>query len=797
MLKNYLRVALRNLLKNKIYSFINITGLAVGMACCILILFFVRDELSYDNFHQKAERMYRATMEATYGGQHFEIAVTPSIVAPMLQREFPEVENTVRLYNATKFGPVVVRAGDKQLQEKRFYYADSTLFNIFTFPMIYGDPQTALVRPNTIVLTQSTARKYFGDENPLGRSININNTWDFEITGVMQDIPHNAHLQFDLAASYTTLRQNWAVNETWESANLFTYFLLKENQSIAMMEEKLPALIDRSLGEGFKAAGNSINVNFMPVQRIHLYSQLEGETNSDIVYVYIFSIIAILILLIACVNYMNLATARSARRAQEVGLRKVLGAFRKQLAGQFFGESALVTFLALVFAIVLVHLVLPFFNLLSGKQLVINYLEMPLLIPALLGFCILVSLIAGSYPALFLSAFQPIKVLKAGTSSRVRSSFRNKLVVFQFVVSIALIISTVVISNQLDFFRNKKLGFDKEQVLILNINDKALRQDYPALKKELLQHSGVVSVSATSGYPGNVLGGYTMSAQGLAEMDFPSVVGLTVDGDFVETAGIELIAGKGLPKTYNPEQGYFYLINEAALKRIGWQKDEAIGRWVNLHGGRRGELVGITKNFHFASLHSAIEPLAMFLSPKSYDYDYLLVKLNTSDIRHTVNLIEQTWEKMVFHRPFEYTFVDQEFEALYRSEDRLSQIFILFTGLAVLIACLGLLGLISFTAEQRTKEIGIRKVLGASVSSIVVLLSKDFLKLVFISIFIAVPIAYLAMQQWLQEFAYRIDIGISTLVFSGILALLIALLTVSYQSIKAALSNPAKSIRYE
>jgi len=798
MFKNYFKIAIRNLMRYKAYSFINISGLALGITCCLLILLYVQDELSYDRYHENSDRIYRVISESSHKGRTSRQFATPSIVGPILKREFPEVEQTVRLYPAWR--PVIMGHSDRLFQEKRFYYADSTIFDVFSLQFILGEPKTALVRPNTIVLTKSISQKYFGDDNPLGKTLTRDNARNFEVTGIIEDISENSHFHFDFLASYASLEANWAKNEVWDTANFLTYLLLHDGHALSAIQSKIPALVQRELGEQLNVRGETLQIHFEPLTEIHLHSGLSipGETNGNITTVYAFVAIALLLLLIACINYMNLTTARSARRAREVGVRKVLGAFRGQLSRQFFGESVFTTLFALVLAVFLLEVFLPVFNYLSGKQLVITYFDNPFILIILLGTGVLVSVLAGSYPALFLSAFQPILALKSTPSEKTHKfAFRNKLVVFQFVISIVLIVATLVVKNQLEYVRNKKLGFDKEQIVVLPIRDQALQQSYPILKTELLQNPDILNAAATDGYPSNQQAGYSAAAEGLQENEYPLSAGMIVDPDVIETLGLELIAGKGFPESYIPEHGYFYVINEVLMNRLGWRAEEAVGKWINLESGRKGTVVGVAKDFHFTSLHSQIQPLAMFTSPKSGDYDYLLVKINSRDFRKTLGFIEQKWQAIAPHRPFEFAFLDQEFDALYRSEERVGQLFFVFAGLAIAIACLGLFGLASFTAEQRTKEIGIRKVLGASIPEILLLLSKEFTRLVAIAFVVALPFAYISMNSWLQNFAYRIDIGALTFIFAGVVTIAIALMTVSYQAIKAALANPVEALRYE
>ncbi len=796
MLKNIFKTAIRNFSRNKAYSLINISGLAIGLSCCILIILYIQREVSYDKFHEKADRIGRVIVEYEFQGEGSKQLSTPSIVAPLFQREFPEIERTVRFYPPWR--SAVVRYNQKVFQEDRFYFADSAVFEIFTFPFVAGDPATALNRPNTIVITESTARKYFGDENPIGKTLQRENDWPFEVTGVLQDLPDNSHIKLDFLASYASLPFNWAKNETWNSANFRTYLLFKTPQSRASLESKLPDLIQRERGEQLAASGTTVKLHIQPLTRIHLHSQLRGETNGDIANVYAFSAIAVLILLIACINYMNFATARSAQRGREVGMRKVLGAFRSHISWQFFAESAITTTIAFVLAVILAEILLPFFNEMFGETLRLELLNNNFLLIALFAVGIIVSLISGSYPALILSRFQPVNVLRgSGSKQASRTSFRDKLVVFQFLVSIALIAAAFVVHDQLQFVRQKKLGFDKEHVLALPMSDSVLRQKKETLISELTRHENVLSASAVDGYPSRLSAGYRLAAEGLNEDQYPLAGGMAADKNVLKTLGIELIAGQGFPENYVPEQGYFYVINEALLKQIGWNADDAIGKWVNLLGNRQGILVGVARDFHFTSLHQEIQPLAMFLSPKQNDYTYLLVKIAPGNPQETLTFIEQKWREAAPHRPFAFSFLDDQFDALYRADARIGQLLVSFSGLAIFVACLGLFGLAAFAAEKRTKEIGVRKVLGATTANVVALLSKDFVKLVLIANIIAVPLTWYAMNNWLQEFAYRIELGWGVFALAGGLTLFIALFTVSFQAIRAALANPIQSLHYE
>ena len=788
MFTNYLKIALRHLARHKGYAAINVTGLAVGTACCLLILLYVRDELRYDRHHEHADHIVRVLV----GDQQ---VMTPTAVAPVFKQAFPEVEATARLYPLGQFRPVVVRYGTLAFEEAGFYYADSTVFDVFTLPFVAGDPQTALVRPNTLVLTTSTARKYFGDENPLGQVVQVDAGIDYEVTGVLEDLPATSHVQFDVLESFASTR--WAEREIWNTANFYTYLRLTDARAARSLRSKVTALLDRIRQSPSGGIGEDYALTLQTLTDIRLY--FEGR----ITYVYLFGAIALLILLVACANYMNLATARSARRAREVGIRKTAGAYRGQLARQFFGESALMVFGALVLAVLLAEALLPIFNTVSGKQLAFRYLDDPLLLPALLGLGVVVSLVAGSYPALLLSSFRPAQVLKGMLQATTRGAlFRRVLVVFQFAVTVFLIAATAVVYRQLDYIRTKNLGFDKEQVVVLSIGDRALRETYKTLKAELLQHPNVLHTSAIHSIPGYQRSGYGMTAEGLdldeGEGETMLVGGIPSDKDVVETLGLEVLAGPGFPKleSYTPEPGrYVYLVNETLIRQVGWSLDEAVGKRINLMSNRQGEIVGVFKDYHFLSLHQDIYPQAFFIEP--WQFAYLMVKIGPGDVAETLAAMEATWQRLAPHRPFVYRFLNQEFDTLYRSDEQTARILSAFALLAVMIACLGLLGLASFAAERRTKEIGVRKVLGASVPQVVLLLTKDFTRLVLAAFVVAAPAAYFGATWWLENFAYRVEISWPIFLVAGLAALGVAFLTVSYQSIRAALTNPATSLRHE
>ena len=804
MIKNYLKIALRNLRKHKGYTFINITGLAVGLACCLLIVLFVRDELSYDRYHDNADQIYRITLDALLGEQEIHGPISPAPMAQALVSDFPEVVQATRLF--TFRDETLVRYEDNRFVEERFFFGDSTFFEVFTFPFLQGDPETALVEPNTVVLTESTARKYFGQENPIGQTLRVNEQTDYEVTGVMADVPTNSHFHFDFLGSLGTLDNSR--NPIWVSNNFRTYFILAEGHSPEALEAKFPAMVENYAGpqveqilgitiDQFFASGGRFAFQLQALTDVHLHSQLdfEIEPNGDITYVYAFSVVAFLILLIACINFMNLATARSANRAKEVGVRKVLGSNRRQLTLQFLMESMLLSVIALGVALVLAAVLLPVFNSLSGKALQIDYLD-GFMLSGVIGLAVLVGLLAGSYPAFFLASFSIVNVLKGqGTVGMKSSGLRSGLVVFQFVISIALMIGTAMVYRQVDFIQNKRLGFDKEHVIVLE-RFNALGPQQQAFKQQIQQHPNVVAVAAANTLPGRSFGDTSFIPEGAPPEDIRNIHLLYTDFDLLETLNLELVDGRFFSRDFATDSTAIVL-NEAAVKELGWT--EAVGKRLVSPSFSGGEsqfitVVGVVKDFHFESLRQAIGPLGMFIGR---NLNYLTVRIEPGDVTGTLAAFEAQWKTFAPEQPFTYSFLDRDVDALYQADQRTGSLFGTFALLAIMIACLGLFGLAAFTAEQRTKEIGVRKVLGASVGGIVLLLSKEFTKLVALAFVVAAPLAYFATNRWLQDFAFQADFSWWIFVLAGLAALAIAWLTVSYQSIRAALTNPVEALRYE
>ncbi len=783
------------------FSGINVIGLSVGLASCLLLFMYITHELSYDDFQRKADRVVRVTMEYSMDGRVAKIPVTGTKVAPEFGRQFPEVEAGVRMISREA---VILNDQNQQFSEKRFVFADSAFFSLFSFPLIKGNAQTALVGPNVVVLSETVAQRYFGTADPLGKNLRINTGGSFRnflVTGVVADCPANSQIKYDLLASFATLPA--AKTEEWYSSNYATYLLLRSPQNVATLQAKIPGFMKTQFGKEEMSVGSYLTYNLEPLRRVHLYSDVDGnfEPNGDLTYIYIFGSIALLILLIACVNYVNLATSWAVERAQEVGVRKVMGAMRRQLFGQFMGESIIVTAIALVLALILASLTLPLFNALSDRQFSISDWLRPTNLLLLLGIGAIVSLVAGSYPALVLARFQPIRVLKGQFKSTGTGQFRRTLIVFQFAITAFLIISTLLVRNQLAFVQQKKLGYSKDYVLMLPV-DKQVLTKARTLKSEFMQNADVQQVSLASESPVFVNGGYGVRRANAPDGPYKMVAGLQIDEDFIKAMSLHLVAGRDVTRT-DVEQAsvpdgdslnyYHFIPNESAVKELGWTPQQAIGQKIDMNG-RKGEIKGVVADFHFASMKQKIGPLLLF---PEVGGEILLVKLSGNNLPATLQTLETKWRSLISDRPFAYEFMDEEFNKLYATETRTGRIFSVFACLSIFLACLGLFGLSAYTTAQRTKEIGVRKVLGASVFNIVSLLSKDFLKLVFIAIVIASPVGWYAMNRWLRDFAYHIDISWWVFALAGLLAVVIALLTVSFQSIKAALMNPVNSLRSE
>jgi len=807
MFQNYFKIAGRNLSRYKGFSFINIAGLAIGMACSILIFLFVGDELSYDRFHEKVNRIYRVGQMGNIGDRKFIGSTTQAPVAKTLVEEFPEVEAATRIQRGIN---TVITYEEKSFFETRYLYVDSSFFNVFTFPLVRGNPETALSKPHTMILTESTAKKYFGDEDPIGKVLHEADGNDFMVTGVAMDVPENSHFHFDVLASIKTLPRS--EEENWLSDYLYSYIVLKEGYPPDKFAGKLPAFIERHVGpqiqealgitlDDWSASGNNMNYYLDPLTKIYLHSEATAQIEpiGDITYVYFFSVIAFFILLLACINFTNLTSAKSSIRAREVGMRKVMGSSRGKLIVQFLAESTFLTTIALLISLVIVELLLPLFNNLSGKELSVQYLSNLYVLPGFLLLIIVVGFLSGSYSAFTISSFQILTVIRGEVNTGPKKAwFRSGLVIFQYAISIVIIICTIVVYQQLEFIRNKKLGFKKEHVLVI---DRAygLEEKVMVFKDEILKHPGALNGSVTSAIPGmsGWHGTVFQREDSPAEELFHFRL-LRGDYEVLNTFGYELVEGRFFSKKFKSDSMAF-VINETAAKDLGF-KDPVGKKIVEISEGvderTTHEIIGMVKDFHFNSLRDPIENLVIYL-PSHYFPLYLSFRIDSKRTAEIIRHAEKTWEKMVPNQPFRYFFLEDNFNALHQTEQRTGKIFGVFSILAIFIASLGLLGLASFMAEQRTKEIGIRKVLGASVPEIVRLFSKEFILWGLMANLIAWPVAYFVMKSWLQNFAYRVNMPYWVFFVAALVALFFAIITVSVQTIHAATRNPVKAISYE
>jgi putative ABC transport system permease protein len=800
MFKNYLKVALRNIKKQKGYAFINISGLAIGMAACLLILLWVHDELNFDAYHENADNIYRLFIDV-YVGSHMRAPVSMPPAGPAIVAEYPEALQFARLLRPQR-SPVII--GDKEYFEEHVGDADNSLFEIFSFPFIKGNPETALQTAYTAVITEDIAKKYFGDDDPIGQMINFGGDKDFAIMGVVENVPENSHFTFDILRSMETLyaeSRPWM--EQWMNISMYQYVLLAENADYKALEDKLAALVDKNLGAILKSAGGTIALGLQPLKRIHLHSDFMGDIGAigDIMYVYLFSGIALFVLIIACINFVNLSTARAATRAQEVGMRKTLGAVRHRLVGQFLGESVVYSLLSLVLAVGLILLAIPWFNAVVGRSLSLNVLQMPWLIPGYIGLALLVGIAAGSYPAFVLSSFQPVRVLRGKQKAGARNiHFRRVLVITQFAISIVLIIGTMIIYKQLNYMKTKELGFQKEHVVVLPGLGDVMDQSYQTLRNEFKTVPGVMAVGASSLVPGRGITKSGFRPEGFAEDEQQPMDILFIDPDYLPTMGIKIAAGRNFAEDLSTDQDESVMINETAAKRFGW--DQPIGKQFILgpeQSGQPGEtrmnVIGVIKDYHSISLQEKIDAMILFCDPSRFiDFSIRIAPIN---IPKTIDLLKKTWKELMPQRPFDYFFLDDSFDSQYRAEERMGNLTLRFSLLAVFIGCLGLFGMASYTAEQRTQEIGIRKILGASAGVIVRMLSREYIVLVTIGNLIAWPVAYFMMKSWLDHFAYRTSLALWIFIVAALLSMSVALLTVSYQSLRAAFSDPVDSLRYE
>jgi putative ABC transport system permease protein len=783
VLKNYVKTAWRNIRRHPGYTAINVFGLAVGLASCLAILLWVRDEMSYDRFHANAGSIHRVIAQASEpGGGSDSFAVLPPSLGPALKAEFPEILKTARhLY----VGQQIVSHGEKRFYEKKVSLVDPDFLQMFSFPLRRGDARSALSDPRSIVLTESAAARYFGSEEPLGKTLRLNNRVEFTVTGILADIPAQSHLSFDILLPFLAAKEFGFPTETWERFSDETYVLLAPQADVRQLQKKIASRLYKPLGE------TDISLRLQPLADIHLHSTSihEGEVRGDIDMVLLFSLLAVFILLMACINYLNLTTAQGGARAKEIGLRKVNGAKRREIIVQFLGESVLQAALAMIIAVALIVLCLPLFNSLSGKQISAGSLFSPSAWLPLLGFLLITGLLAGIYPALYLSRFTPAAVLKGKIALGAGGSrFRKVLVVFQFSLTILLIIGSVGIFRQLRFLRTRTLGFDKEQVLMVPVRGELTRRIEP-LKAEILRNSFVASVSAASDPV--MMFGSTIAIddwEGRKPGEKVKFDFVWCDEDYLKTHGIEMAQGRFFSRTMSGSLDGKIVINESAVRALGIASP--IGKRLD-----KREIIGVVKDFHARSLHSAISPVAMAYDPRKFAY--LFVKIKPGNIPAALAAVTETWKRAAAEYPFDFTFLDQQIDNLYRADRKLAGVVNGFTILALLVANLGLLGMASYMTDRRRKEIGVRKTLGASMPQIVAMLSRELIKWVTLATVLAWPAAFYLLRQWLRAFAYRLPVGISIFALSSLLALLLALATVSYHSIRAARANPVDSLRYE
>ncbi|HLP18508.1 MAG TPA: ABC transporter permease [Bacteroidota bacterium] len=813
MLRNHFTIFIRTLKKQKIYSLINIVGLAIGVAVCLTIFLFIQSELGYDSYNEKADRTYRIFVKSVINGTSIVNSKTAGPTGPALKRDFPEVETYARL---GYYGALVFSNGPTRFREYHVYYTDSTYFDVFTMTFLEGNPKTALTRPNTIVLTETYAKKYFGNERALGRTLMVDDKTPYTVTGVMKDYPENSHFR---CVALCSIVSNPIINKNiWLELWYSTYIVLKPGSDATAFEAKLEKAgaqyvapqAEAVLGihiQDFLKSGNSYGYFMQPLKSIYLQSARTygidrntawgDERSGDIAYVYIFGGVAAFILVIAIINFMNLATARSERRAKEVGIRKTLGSDRAGLIRQFMTESIFTSGLSVLLSLALLELFLPAFNNLAGRHLALNYIEHPLVIPALVVFAIILGALAGVYPAFVLSRFSPTRALSAHDGAHTRKSrLRNILVVVQFAISITLMICTIVIKQQLDYIQNKNLGFNKEHLLMIG-SAYVLGNHLDAFKEEAMKNPQIVSISTSyrlfnSGVPGHAYFFNKKTGTNPLSMSY-----LEADENFIHTYQIAMKAGRFFSKSFATDSNAV-VINEATLRDLG--TTDVIGKQLTAlstyEGAKSYTIIGVVKDFHWESLHQGIRPLGIFLFSENRSGNVLNVRMQGSDVKGTIEFLKHTWEKFSAE-PFYSNLVDRDLQRMYDAERKIADIAIVVSLLAIFIACLGLFGLASFVTEQRVKEIGIRKVMGASVPEIVVLLSKEFTKRVLFANAIAWPVAFYCMNTWLQNFAYRISINVWIFIAAGLLALMIALATVSFQAIKAAIANPIQSLRYE
>jgi len=807
MFRSYLKIARRNLFKDKSYSAINIFGLSVGMASFLLILFYVTDELSFDKFHDDYERIYRVTEVNHSENGKTEMANTYSGIGPALQNDFPEVESFVRLYVAEVS---VSNGSEKKFMESKFTYADSSFWEIFNFKLLQGDPSTALSNPFSVVLTQSMATKYFGKEDAIGEVLKVDDKFSYQVTGIIQDVPDNSHLSFDFLASFTSLQQliGGYMFNNWHYPPMYTYARIPAENNLDVVEGKFPGMVEKYLG---KLVAEQRGFALQPLSEIHTSTNYTNEIgkSTDLTYLYVLTTTAFLILAIACINFMNLSLAKSMGRSGEVGVRKVFGAVRKQIIIQYLGESVIVTVISSVIGFGLFVLAIPAFNNLSEKNLVLQMVDVPLILGGLLIIALFVGVLSGIYPALFLSGLSPASILKGKLAhqSRFTSMFKKVLITFQFVISSALIISTFIIYFQLEYIRNKGLGFDKEQMVVLQVRNTEEQTRIKTFKNRLNGLPQVIGTAVSSRVPGyKNFYDYNVLAEGESIENNKVFMRLEMDLDFANLYGFELTEGRLFDQRLNTDS-LTYLLNETAARTLGWSENP-INKKLNIGSLKsdgtfntmyQGNIIGVVKDFNFASLHNKVDPVVLSIIPQRelFLQSLLSIKLQSGDLVETMRIIESEWNKFAPAAEFEYFFLDEAVDRLYQSEKQLGEVFITFSFISIILACLGLFAMTTLLAAQLKKEIGIRKVLGASISHIVLLMSKGYMQLITVSFLIASLITYLVMESWLEKFAYQIEIEVWYFVLAGLLLAIIAFATMSIKSFRAARGNPVDVLRYE
>lgn len=805
MLKNYIWSAYRSIVSDKFYSLINIIGLSVGILCAIFIILYIQDELTFDKHHVKHERIYRLESDFTIQNKHDKFAITSLPLALACKIECPEIEEVARFLPADEY---LLRYDNKEFFERELIWADSTVFDIFTYPFLSGNPQKALAEQNAIVLTESMAKKYFGAKNPMGEILVAGSGRGFKVTGVIEDMPDNSHMKFDGLLSLETIVQEYGEDQinsmeppAFWNVNVHSFVLLKENSRIQSVLDKSPAIYEKYM----KALGDQLNASFelmaTNLADLHFRNHIDADfPQGNKAYVYIFIAVAIFILLVANINYMNLATARSAKRAREVGLRKVMGAHKKQLVGQFLSESVLLALLALVIAFFAMYVFLPIFNDLSDKKIAMDMIAKPDLIIGLILLTFFTGLLSGSYPAFFLSSFIPIKVLKGKNRNTGSGYLRKILVIFQFTIATIMIIGTIVVSQQLQFLKHKNLGFDKDNIVVLTIRDTTFRKSTRSYIQQIQQDVNISGATVSTTVPGRGTGIVVFRVEREGKMVEHAINFFYADHQFLDVYNIKMKEGRFFDKKMATDTTKAFVINEAAAKELGWEKN-ALGKRIhfgfNLDGSirRDGKVIGIVEDFNYGSLHNTIEPLVILLP--NFNPAQLSVKINGKNTMDAINAMEQIWIERNNKYPFKYEILKDELAENYRAERKLGQIFSIFAIVAIVISCLGLLGLSSFVAVQRTKEIGIRKVLGSTVTKLVALLNREFIVLVLVSIVLACPVAYYAVKNWLNNFAYSIDLSGLYFIVAALLTLIIAISITSIKTLIAARANPADTLRYE